>query len=54
MKQIVGYDPDEFRNYFFDFLHPSDYSDMKAKADKFTSKLSPQKNIVFMSIVFVL
>ena len=51
VKEIVGYNPEDFHNCFFDFLHPSDYSDMMARADKFMSKLSPQKNIVFIVLV---
>ena len=41
VKEIVGYDPEEFyanHERFTDFLHPAEYSDLKAMADNLKGK----------------
>ena len=43
IKEIVGYEPEEFyanHERFYDFLHPAEYSDLKAMAAKSRGKSS--------------
>ena len=53
LKEIVGYDPQEFGNHFYDFLHPAEYRDLKALANDLLSTCKSSLRVYWYSIWYL-